>query len=391
MLCGTTQYTRTDQNEKSTIIMMTKLENTEHDEEVNENFDNGRQYIRSCIRKNPRVVFWMAVLFLSVATILPLEIMNVLYRNESLWINLYGSGDVGEADWCEAIDADLTQFIIEPWNSRSNYAFMVWGCFLVILGLSDFWNLRQQHQEEEQQRPFHNDKEHCDEEEPFVSASLSVPNPMLRYPHITLANGIFTLLLGLGSFWNHACECSYGARADVSAMLSVTVFPLVYTPVQLLTTNSDRKQQTWFDGSLSLVPPIGQTLVFVLAWYDVAPSTETFTNIMACNVATLPLVILYLYCWRNKRVETKQGRQQHSNLGWWMSPLGLACFGFGYWAWALDVNEVWCFQKGILKVLLGHAVWHLLTAVALVCVYGMYRSEQLTLEPMVREQLSRSI
>lgn len=354
--------------------MVTKVESTEHDEELND-----RQYI-CCVQKNPRLFFWMTVFFLSVAIILPLEIMSALYRNESFWINLYGSGDVGKADWCEAMDADLTQFIIEPWNSRSDYAFMVWGCFLVILGLRDFWNLCHQHTVEQS---FHNDEELAEGEATPSSFSRKVPNPLLRYPHITLANGIFNVLHGLGSFWNHACECSYGGRADVSGMLSVTVFPLVYMPVQLLATHDSRKQRWCFHGFLSMVPPIGQTLLFFLVWYGVAPSTETFTIVMACTVAILPLVLVYLYCWKNKmKVETNKGRRQqiqHHRLGWWMYPLGLTCFGLGYWAWALDVNKVWCFQKGALKVLQGHAVWHLLTAVALVCVYGMYRSERLVL------------
>ena len=65
---------------------------------------------------SPRRIYgrWKVVLFLlflsTVVVILPLEILELVYRNKSPWINLYGSDDVGDADWCEAIDADLTQY-----------------------------------------------------------------------------------------------------------------------------------------------------------------------------------------------------------------------------------------------------------------------------------------
>jgi hypothetical protein len=430
---------------------MTKVEMTEynehHDRDAiavtlsnthrcdNDNNNNSNNNVCFCIRKNSRVVFWTAVLLLSVAVILPLEILDIVYRNKSFWINLYGSEDVGEAAWCEAIDADVTDFIIEPWNSRSDYVFMAWGCFLLVLGFSDLRVIFLQQKQKQatssttnqQQQdhpgptrtriesavpPFHDEEERHDNgkhvpgavhaamalEEGPSNSSISVrspfrelkqvPNPLFRYPHITMVNGIFNILHGLGSFWNHACECGAGGRADVSGMLSVTVFPLFYTPVQLLLI-SDGKQSNassctkpCFDGLVSMIPPIGQTLFFVLVWFDVAPSTLTFTIVMACTVGILPLVFAYLYCWRNKGkiMKATAGRpQQQHRLRLWLYPLGLACFGFGYWAWELDVDKVWCFQEGVLKVLQGHAVWHLLTAVALICVYWLYRSEELTL------------
>lgn len=423
----------------------TKAKMTEYNEETLSNNNNNNNAC-FCIRENSNGFFWLSVLLLSVAVILPLEILDIVYRNKSFWVGLYGSEDVGETAWCEAIDADVTDFIIEPWNSRSDYAFMAWGSFLLVLGLfdlraivilkkktetetSDAVNqpttttrppgsntntntnriesaLPPFHDEEERQS---NDKD--DVEEGPSNASISVPptqsqsqsqspfrelkrvpNPLFRYPHITIANGIFNILHGLGSFWNHACECGAGGRADVSGMLSVTVFPLFYTPVQLLLVSDSGRKHTncWrcFDGLVSMIPPIGQTLFFVLVWFEIAPSTLTFTIVMACTVGVLPLVFVYLYCWRNRRTIATaaatagqgQGRQQQNHrLRLWLYPLGLACFGFGYWAWELDVDKVWCFQEGVLKVLQGHAVWHLLTAVALICVYWLYRSEELTL------------
>ena len=336
---------------------------------------------------SPRRIYgrWKVVLFLlflsTVVVILPLEILELVYRNKSPWINLYGSDDVGDADWCEAIDADLTQFIIEPWNSRSDYAFMLWGCFLLVLGICDALDNNDNDNEHILASCEEEDEEDEDEdEEEDEKTCQTVPNPLLRYPRITWVNGIFNLLHGLGSFWNHACECSNGGTADVSGMLAVTSFPLLYVPVQLLTFPWRRKPPL-FNLILSLVPPIGQTLFFLLVWLDILPATETFTIVMGCTLAILPLSFIYLYRWRNnnKRPQREQHQYLHHRLRLCFFPLGLVCFFLGFAAWQLDVDGIWCFQTGILKVLQGHAVWHLFTALALVCVYWIYRSEQLTL------------
>lgn len=360
-------------------------------------------------RKNPRFLGCVLAFLLAVVLILPLEILEIVQKNQSFWIQLYGSKDVGGANWCEAIDADLTQFIIEPWNSRSAYAFVIWGCLLVGLGFWDYLRPPQEpssnpsnepeaplsSQEASELLPTSSFKDERDEEEgrpePTSSVFLRVPNPILRYPHITMINGIFNALHGLGSFWNHACECSSGGKADVAGMLSVTVFPLFYTPLQLLLVTSPKPlSHRFLDPSLwlSCLPPIGQTTFFVLVWYGILPYDLTFTIVMALDVLMLPLVLVYLYCWRNQQATTREEENitttpttigQRHRLFWWLYPVGLALFGFGFWAWNLDVDGVWCHQKGILKVLQGHAVWHLLTSLALVCVYMIYRSEQLTL------------
>lgn len=62
-----------------------------------------------------------------------------------------------------------------------------------------------------------------------VVTSGALLHPMQLAPSISIANGVANLVHGFGTFWNHACRCMPGSHLDVSAMLTITVFPVVYT------------------------------------------------------------------------------------------------------------------------------------------------------------------
>lgn len=60
------------------------------------------------------------------------------------------------------------------------------------------------------------------------TSALNTLNPLYLAPTLSIANGVANLTHGFGTFWNHACRCMPGSHLDVSAMLTITAFPVVY-------------------------------------------------------------------------------------------------------------------------------------------------------------------
>ena len=231
----------------------------------------------------------------------------------------------------------------------------------------------------------------------FSSHIIEIPNAVIRYPWITVVNGIYNILHGLGSFWYHACECDPGGATDVAGMLAVTSFPLWMIPSQLAIGVVDRyvSHVEMFGNdegtmekkmkrmsrcavlTLSLLPPICQTIIWITAYFGMFNrTTELF---MGLSILSIPMTLVYLYFWRNKRTTERNGLicgQRHILL-WWLIPLGILFFALAWIAWLLDKQKRWCFQDPSLRWIQGHATWHFLASISLVCLYWYYRSEKI--------------
>ncbi len=233
----------------------------------------------SLSRRSSSIVYFT----LAIATlffILPLEISNAILWDKGVWIKLYGPDGLHNPKWCEAVNPNQTLFMIEPVNARSTYAYITFGCWLLVLGTFDLIGIKEEGEGEESPSVSSNTATFLEADEEAIrrttppreeslrtledsssaendsgvlmaedgTSSLShqnhssglleeeeeeeegeelgtesrwvkVPNPMLQYPHITITNGVFNILHGLGSFWYHACQCPGGGTADVAGMV----------------------------------------------------------------------------------------------------------------------------------------------------------------------------
>jgi len=381
---------------------------TSDDGEIFVNTDNGDEKSQtqqrtslSCCRSSHDSagnVSWLCqtvvTVFFVLIFIIVLETMNYIHFEDGFWKRRY---TIIGAPWCEATYANRERFILEPANARSDYFFLAVGCWMTVVALFDFFNLWKV-ASREKKKLRERDETHVDNlplvingsdqeigeiksNEPseleLASQSYEITNGILRYPHISFVNGIFNILHGLGSFWYHACECETGGNADFAGMVSVISFPIWYTPLQLAigltednpSTRMQKNHYKHLSTCLSVLPPIGQTLIWILGFYGILKSVALFTMF---SVIPIPLVTLYMYYWRNKGAQ--QLRQQQHTLKYLLIPLGLLLFGLAWGAWKLDKDKIWCFKSWFQ----GHAVWHILSSGSLVCVYWFYRSEQIT-------------
>jgi hypothetical protein len=169
-------------------------------------------------------------------------------------------------------------------------------------------------------------------------------NPMGRYRR---SYGYALVLIGLGSAFYHASLTFVGQLMDVSGMYILITFALLYS----LNRMYKRSRVT-----------------FLLAY--------AATNILLFFLQTsLPGVRRYVFAVLVIGVlatEIYRRRTTHISIDgkWLLRAAGVMAVAFAIWV--LDITKTLCDPYSMVQ---GHAVWHLLGAVAAFCLYRYYRSE----------------
>jgi len=312
----------------------------------------------------PLRVALLSTIFLTLISVTAMEVIHATSKGQNIW------GDFRQSNpaWCEAEGADRTNFLIEPWNCRSDYTYVAWGYFLLSIGVSDIITKRSlHHMALLLVGPIPPETEH-------------LINPMMRYPHITIGNGIVNLLHGIGSFWFHACECTTAGRWDVAGMLAVMSLPLFYTVVQAL-------PYAWYVThrlkcfGISTLVPLGQLMVWMAVLLNGAGnSSERVKGMMSTNLVFIGLMLVgrLLQKKRNKAVdavdEGNHGRLLYHEQNGFLVFSALPLFFLGFICWNMDKNGTWCNPRSWWQ---GHAIWHLFTCMALIVLYYFYRLERI--------------
>ena len=211
------------------------------------------------------------------------------------------------------------------------------------------------------------------QEDDQVNIEEEIPNAIVAYPAIGLVNGLVNIFHGLGSFFNHTCQCGYGGTADVAGMLSVMIFPSLYLPV--IFVMGLKNPSAKLIKCITLIPILGQPFLLVIFW--IVPQSRGSVVpvvIFVLNVALYAIFFVYVYLWRNKQ---PLGRRQQLNI--YYAAATLVTLAFGYLAWQLDMSKIWCSQNPSLHGLqLGHVVWHVFTCGSLLSFYLLCRTEVIT-------------
>lgn len=152
-------------------------------------------------------------------------------------------------------------------------------------------------------------------------------------------------LIGVTSFWNHATLSFWGGVADFESMYLLVTLVILLGISQLRLMSSKSLITIWLLINIPLTYIAGQAARI---------SDYTF-------MALVGLVVVLEF-------------MQKTNKKYLL--LSLLSIGVGYFIWQLDVRGIWCDPQSIWQ---GHAVWHLLTAVAagLFYLYLLEKPEQL--------------
>jgi len=282
--------------------------------------------------------------------------LSEMFAYKNVWFGVQKSGD--DQFWCELDRSDM--LIREPSNSWSDFGFLAVGLFMIFVGLSDAL-LRSKRT--------------------ASSNDYNSHNLFIEYPVLSIINGLANIFHAFGTFSNHSCRCWNGYQMDVTGMYLVILFPLAYNLIHMhfhrhyhpshmelllqLNNNSNNNSNKCDRQSISAV------VTKACGLYLVAGLLFFFTTYIEMDpgIIVFPLVVGILYSTLKVRANAQKFQGKFHN---YLFNVAVGCLAVGYTCWLLDRHRVVCFPHSVFQL---HAVWHLATAVSLICVYLYQRSE----------------
>lgn len=173
-------------------------------------------------------------------------------------------------------------------------------------------------------------------------------NASRRFPGIyAVIMGVSGIIVGVGSAFYHASLTFIGQFFDVFGMFLLAAFTLVYAWERIWTLR------------LTTTLSLYLALNLFLSWLQIAiPDTRRYAF-----AVVLVLALMFEYYFRAKKKPQIETR--------WLW-IGTSLLGGAYIIWILDNTRVVCFENSLLQ---GHAVWHILGAVAVLFLHRYYVSE----------------
>lgn len=172
-------------------------------------------------------------------------------------------------------------------------------------------------------------------------------NVMLGHRAYPLMYGAALVLLGFGSFFYHASLTTLGRWLDVMGMYLLASFIALYNWTRIRPARGMTFAAAYvllnvaLGAALALNPSIRLRLFSALIWLGIA-------------------LEVYLLMVRRPAIQYR----------YYFAALG--CFALAYGIWILDNELIVCNPYAPLQ---GHAIWHMLTAVAAGLIYRFYVSE----------------
>jgi len=249
--------------------------------------------------------------------------------------------------WCER--DHTVDFIREPANAWSDFSFLAFGLFAMYCGVCDLASGK------------------FVESKQGFSTSKST-NSLVSQPLISIICGIMNVVHAIGTFTYHSCRCEEGHRLDVSAMFTVTAFPLFYNGYRLLTTQNTSFRSRKSVGSVkSILFCFAYIMFFILAffWTHHTFYSDLVRDLLMGVLIFLDLLVTIYYS--QTRLEANEGSRFNGLLG-----LTVCLLAFGLTAHTLDRFHIACYPDSPIQ---GHAIWHVTTACALSVIYYMCRVE----------------
>lgn len=160
--------------------------------------------------------------------------------------------------------------------------------------------------------------------------------------------GLASVVIGLGSAFYHASLTFIGQFFDIFGMYLLTALMLVYALTRLYGWSRSRAL------SVYIVLNIALTVLQIAV-----PDTRRYAFAV---VLILGIIVESVLRWRKPiRIE---GR---------LFGMGLGLFTLAFVIWILDNTRILCEPESLFQ---GHAIWHILGAVAVVFLHRYYLSEK---------------
>jgi Ceramidase len=179
-----------------------------------------------------------------------------------------------------------------------------------------------------------------------------------RHPGTATTYACVVVLLGPASAAMHATQAAAGGHLDLLSMYLVASFAAAYALMRWV------GQGRLFLAQVFSLFVAGCELVGL---YSREVPVVTYAGNLAFAVLLLTAVVVELLLWRRAAVGTGLPR---ADLRWGAAALGSILLAFAIWN---VTKSVWCDPRSLLQ---GHAVWHLLCAVAAYLLFRLWASER---------------
>jgi hypothetical protein len=170
-----------------------------------------------------------------------------------------------------------------------------------------------------------------------------------RFPGVYSAiMGVSSIIVGVGSAFYHASLTFIGQFFDVFGMFLLAALTLVYA-----------WERIW-NLRLTTTLSLYLALNLFLSWLQIAiPDTRRYAF-----AVVLLLALAFEYYFRLKKKPQIEVR--------WLW-IGTSLLGSAYIIWILDNTRLVCFANSLFQ---GHAIWHILGAIAVLFLHRYYVSEK---------------
>lgn len=269
---------------------------------------------------------FLVPVIITVLVSIALVILYDVFKYHDFWTPLKpATGNA--AHFCEL--NRFGELVVQPSNTWSNLGFLLVGITCISIAIRD--------------HKYHD--------------RINVSNLLARTPAFSVLIGASAIFLFIGSFMYHASLTWFFQKVDQNGMYFIMISLFAYNVYKLkpvITINGEEKSSHPY-----II--VGAVLMMILF----------FTTIWRINIMILfPSLIVLFFAMNivNNKLFQDQ-RKPHTRI---LRAGGLSMLAATF-IWIMDVTDVWCIPTSIFQ---GHALWHMLTASAIMIIYLYYRGEK---------------
>ncbi|MEZ5007359.1 MAG: ceramidase domain-containing protein [Chitinophagales bacterium] len=213
-------------------------------------------------------------------------------------------------------------------NTWSNLGYLLVGFILLSIGIKDHLNQKRS----------------------------EVSNLMAKHPGFTILLSVAVIWLFIGSFFYHASLTRSFQKMDVTGIFAIWLAIFFYNIFKIIPTIKIKGQLRSTNNFLIGAAIVSNILFFTEIW-------KWNINIVL-PIMMVMLIILKLYSLKNSGVQ-----RIYKKYIFWSAATMFAATSL----WLLDRTNVMCSPTSVFQ---GHALWHILTALAILFIYFYYRTEE---------------